>query len=628
MRPTDLRRRLRHAVRLGAGLVLSLILIAVTVPAAHADPSTNERRKVAEEVAVSVCTSVPSIPKLPPSVNPKKLCQSVIVENVDPEGNNKGVLAACLIALPVAAKPAAKFCAQVLDKLLDPARQLFLDKVVPVAQQLACVTSTPAAFDCLAQQVHVWLKQSIVALWQGLITTLTNDTKAISLLDGWRNGGIVSLYSDIGAVGATLLLGLMITSFIISAIRFDFRRFGKTLLGVAVWGIFWSGGMVIAVLLLKASDDASRWLSGTPDANGETDLIRAGKEFASWVDYISGATAAAAVHPLYNPGSFSAMFVCLFLIVAIVVTLFALLMRTIALLMIMVMLPWTLAGSVGPKMTQEWFSSAVRMFLALLLAKPLIVIAVRLGSVLVSVPQEGEPQATFSDAMLGVAIILLAGLLPGVIYKFSGGLMSTSSGSAPRAQGGVVSQSSQSIQSSADMTRMVMERNAPARTLAAGSSGSAASAGATRAGASVGGAGLGAAAGPLGVAALGAAMAGGALESGGRWLGGQAATGGGVLGDVEAPAVPSPPVTRVPYSGGPRQGSTAPSMPATGRAGAATSPPSHISVVQTHPTAPTRKSLPPAAPHLIIPGSVVPDEAPKQLSKGQRALPSKDHPHD
>ena len=187
--------------------------------------------------------------------------------------------------------------------------------------------------------------------------------------------------------------------------------------------------------------------------------------------------------------------------------------------------------------------------MALLLAKPLIVIAVRLGAVLVSVPQKGEPQATFSDAMLGVAIILLAGLLPGVIYRFSGGLMATSAGAPPRATGGVTGQSAQSVQSSMDMTRMIMERNAPRPALAATPRGAGAPARAParrpQPAARGLGAGVGGAAGPLGLVAVGSAMVGGAVESGGRWLAGQAATGGGVLGDVEAPHVPSPPISRM-----------------------------------------------------------------------------------
>jgi len=304
--------RTRHALRLLAALLASVALLASAIPTASAEPSTNERRRVAEEVAASMCKAVPTIPKLPTSVERNKLCRSVIVENVDPEGSNSGVLAACEVALPIPAKPAAKFCARALDKLLDPARQLFLDKVVPVAQQLSCMASSPAAFDCLAQQVHVWLKQSIISLWQGLLTVLTSDTKVINLVDGWHNAGVVSLYSDIGGLGATVLLGLMLTSLIVSAIRFDFRQFGSTLLGVVIWGMFWSGGALVAVLLLKTSDDAARWMAGRPDASGQTDLSRAGKAFGSWVDYITGATSTlpGTVRPLYNAGSFTALLIC------------------------------------------------------------------------------------------------------------------------------------------------------------------------------------------------------------------------------------------------------------------------------------------------------------------------------
>jgi hypothetical protein len=611
--------------RLVAAVLLALSLLVLELPSASAEPSTNERRKVAEEVAASVCRTVPSIPKLPVTVDPNKLCRSVLVENIDPDGNNSGVRAACEIALPVPVKAAARYCAKVMDALLDPARQLFLDKVVPAARQLACVASTPGAFDCLAQQVHVWLKQSIISLWQGLLTVLTSDTKAISLVDGWRNQGIVSLYSDIGALGATLLLGLMITALIISAIRFDFRQFGHTLLGIVVWGLFWSGGAAIAVLLLKTSDDAAHWLAGQPDANGQSDLSRAGKKFASWVDYITGATASTpgGVRPFYDPGSFTAILVCLLLIVAIVITLVALLMRNIALLLLVVLLPLTLAGTAGPRITREWFLSAVRMFVALLLAKPLIVVAVRLGAVLVSVPNAGEPQATFSDAMLGVAIILLAGLLPGVIYRFSGGLMNTAAGAAPRAGAGFSAQTAQSVQSSMDMTRMIMERNAPRPVLTAGTTGAPRVPGG---GIGAAGGGLGALASPLGIAAMATAMAGGALESGGRWLGGHAATAGGVFGDVEAPSVPAPPVSRLGRYGGQGQASGA---SADTRASVAQPQPqpTHITASQTYAPDFSRPALPAAGPHLIIPGSVVDDRAPAELPAAPKALPARDDDH-
>ena len=614
--------------RLVSSALLCVLLLVVAVPTASAEPTTNERRKVAEDVAASICQTVPSIPKLPTSVDAAQLCRSVLIENLDPEGTNQGVRATCDVALPPSAKPAARFCAQVLDTLLDPARRLFLDKVAPIAQQLACVMSTPAAFDCLAQQVHVWLTQSIISLWQGLITVLTADTKAITVIDGWSNAGVVSLYSDIGALGATLLLGLVLISLTISAIRFDFRQFGSTLLGVIMWGLFWSGGAAIAVLLLKASDQASRWLAGRPDAAGQTDLGRAGKEFGNWVDYITGATDSAVVVPTYDPGSFTAILICLLLIVSIVITLVAILMRSIALLLIVIFLPLTLAGAAGPRMTREWFISALRLFVALLLAKPLIVIAVRLGSVLVSVPQRGEPQATFSDALLGVSIILLAGLLPGVIYRFSGGMMNTSAGNAPRASGGITAQSSQSAQSSMDMTRVIMERNAP-RTAHAG--GAAVSTGAARAGsgsATMAGGTLGAAAGPLGIAAMATAMAGSALESGGRWMAGQAATGGGVLGDVEAPAVPSPPISRGPHYGSTTRQASSSAQPSAAAVPVTTTQPTNITVVQTQPDTPTRRTLPDSVPHLVIPGTVVPDSNPALRAAPKSLPPGRDGHHD
>ena len=590
------------------GLLLAVTLVISTAPTAHASPTTDERRRVAEDVAASICKAVPRITKLPATVNANELCRSVIVENVDPEGNNSGVRAACEAALPAPARAVTKYCAQALDTLLDPARTLFLDKVVPAAEQLSCIATSPAAFDCLAQQVHVWLKQSIIGLWQGLITSLTTDTSAIALIAGWPNRGVVSLYSDVGAIGATLLLGLMLTSLVISAIRFDFRQFGSTLLGVVVWGTFWSAGATIAVLLLRVSDDAARWLGGRPDEKGVTDIARAGREFGNWVDYISGASASAIVRPLYNPGSLTGVLVCLLLIVAIVVTLIALLMRNVALLLIIVSLPLTLAGTAGPRTTRGWFVSSLRMFVALLIAKPLIVIAIRLGSVMVSVPAEGEPRATFSDAMLGVTIILLAGLLPGIIYRFSGGLMSTAAGAGPRASSGVSGQSAQAALSSMDMTRMVMERNAPRPALAGAASTTGVQSGRASA--------LAGATGPLGLAAMGVAVAGGALESGGRWLAANAATGGGVLGDVEAPHVPGPPVSRLPY-----RGSSSAATPGTHTRtdGRAQQQPTTITVVQTSAPAPTRTPLPPSGSHLVIPGTVV--DEPAERSPAQAQLP-------
>lgn len=606
-----------------AAVVLVLISLGLNSPSASAEPTSPERRQTATEVAESFCGRAPAIAGLPSDVDLRALCISVIVENIDPEGTNTGMRGACTAALPVVAKYLVNPCVKALDHILDPARAVFLDRLVPAAQQLACVANAPAAFDCLAQQIHVWLKQSIVSLWQGLVAVLTADTEAVKIIDGWRNSGMVSLYEDVGSLAALVLLGLMITSLIISIVRFDFRHFGSTLVGVVMWGIFWASGVTIAMLLIKASDGAARWLAGTPDSSGQTDLDRAGAEFGRWVDYITGAPASGmtAATPTYQTGSMTGLLVCVLLVVAIVVAIVTLLMRNIALLLLVVSLPLTLAGSAGPAITRSWLNAAIRLFVALLLAKPLIVIAVRLGATLVVVPRVGEPQATFTDALLGVAIILLAGLLPGVIYRFSGGLMTTQAGSAPRASGGFSEQSGQAATSSADSAWALAQMNAmPPLRVKPGTGG----------GASVGAGGSGlravpAAAGAVGAAVGAASVVGGAVESGGRWLAGQAATAGGVLGDVEAPRIPAPPVPRhgrygTPAAGSPPNPSSAPPPDHPGRSGGDTG---SVTITMTPDGQGTqqRPELPDAAPPLVITGQVEPDTTRSALPASPRALP-------
>lgn len=597
---------------------------AFTRPAA-AEPPTTERRTAATQVADSVCRTVPPIPLLPKAVDPHKLCVSVIVENIDPDGHNTGVRAACLDFLPKEAKVASRGCEKVLNTLLGPARKIFLERVVPVAAHLACMATSPGAFDCLAQQVHVWLRQATTSLWQGLLTVLTSDTQAVKILQGWSNRGIVSLYSDVGSVAATLLLGLVLVSLIGSVIRFDFRRFGSVLLGAVTWGVFWSSGVAIAVLLIMASDSASRWLAGHPDASGQTDLDRAGEMFGDWIDYVSAVTRpVGASHPLYSPGSLTALLICSLLIIAIIVVVVALLMRNIALLLLIMLLPITLAGFAGPGITRHWMTSALRMFVALLLAKPLIVIAIRLGAVLVAVPRPGEAQATFSDALLGVSVILLAGLLPGVIYRFSGGLMATSAGAAPRAGIGVSEQAAHSGQSTMDLTRLVMERNV----LRHGGGGTAGALGGSggRMPAGVGAASgrLSTAAAPLGLAVAAGALVGGTVESGGRWMAGQAATGGGVFGDVDAPRVPAPPVSRLGHGAAPHTGGAGGQV--SGPQSPTLQPPDgSVKVMQQHPASSPRAQLPSDSGHLIIPGEVAADMA--TVDRGgspPRALPGGD----
>ncbi|MEP9061893.1 hypothetical protein, partial [Enterobacter asburiae] len=96
--------------RAAAAVVATAAFNIVSLQPAHADPTTPERRQVAVEVATSACGVAPNIPKLPPSLDPAQICLAVVVENIDPEGTNTGVRAACAAALSGPAQPAVKFC--------------------------------------------------------------------------------------------------------------------------------------------------------------------------------------------------------------------------------------------------------------------------------------------------------------------------------------------------------------------------------------------------------------------------------------------------------------------------------------------------------------------------------------
>ena len=240
-------------------------------------------------------------------------------------------------------------------------------------------------------------------------------------------------------------------------------------------------------------------------------------------------------------------------------------------------------------------NAAIRLFVALLLAKPLIVIAVRLGAALVvGAAGAGEPQATFTDALLGVAIILLAGLLPGVIYRFSGGLMTTQAGTAPRASGGFSEQSGHAAVSAADSAWALAQLNPMPPLTVKPSTG--VGAGAAR----WPGPGLRAvpaAAGAVGRRPWRPRVVGGAVESGGRWLAGQAATAGGVLGDVEAPRIPAPPVPRHGRYGTPAPGGApdhAPAPPAPDHPGRSGGDTGSVTITIT-PDGPGRPAASPVA---------------------------------
>lgn len=562
-------------------LIITCLLAAVGVAASEpralaAPPSDADHAQIAQAVANEHCGNLPGMPGLG-KLDPKKLCESIIVSNVDPNSNLRGVKSACeagmagmgVIGAALAhSQLAVNSCVGVMKKVLTPAQQEYLNKinddVANAAAKLACVTTDPNTLDCIAKQLNVWLAQGAQQAWSAMSGLLTDTTAAIGVFDHWKNPDVLSLYSSVGAMSAVLMLLFFLIALLVSLVRMDVRPTARAVAGVVTWAVFWAGGVALALAALRASDGAAQWMAGSPDATGRTALSRASDKWVAWINYFSEASRNAlpkgVPHPAYDAGTLVAIAIILFLLIAIGLAFVALLMRNVAVLLMLITLPITLAGRGGPALTRSWLPRVAMMFAALLLAKPILVIAVRLGSALVAVPRAGGTHGPgLLASVLGATIILVAALMPGVIYKFAGGVMAgAAGGNAPRAQSGYSERTAQSAQSSMDVTRLVMQRNAPqARPLTSGGSGSmglsSAGAGGLR-GRLAGG--LAGASGPVGAALGAAALVGGTAESAARFAGAQAATAGGVFGDVEGPHVPHPTVPRYGL-GGSRQGQTA-----------------------------------------------------------------------
>lgn len=541
--------------------VVAALGLGVSAPAAMADPPTDaQHAQIAQEIATERCANLPKITGLG-NVDPKKLCESMIVGNVDPNSNPRGVTMACKASLASMGAIGAglsripqvvKACAGVMSKILTPAQVEYLnrvnDNVANAASKLQCVTESPNTLDCIAQQFNVWLAGGVTQLWSVMSGLLTDDTVAIGVFDHWRNPDVLSLYSTIGGLSALLLLVFLLVSLLASLVRMDLRPVGSALVGIATWAVFWVGGVVLALAGLRASDELANLLAGAPDQAGRTALSRASDKWVEWIRYFSDASRGAlpkgVPHPAYDAGTLAALLIIGFLLVAIGAAALALLMRNVAVLVMLIFLPLVLAGRAGPAFTRSWLPRMLATFATLLLAKPALVAAARLGAAVIKVPKAGGTHGPgMWESVVGAAIILVVALIPGAIYKFSGVMPGAQGGNAPRAQASYSERSAQSVQASMDMHRMILQRNSPqARPLVSGGGGAMGLASAGGRGRFAGA--LAGASGPIGLALGAVSMGGGAGESVGRFAAGQAATAGGVFGDVDGPHVPHSTVPR------------------------------------------------------------------------------------
>ncbi len=556
---------MRPARRLLVVLVLTAAILSGSAVSASAEPSTPDRRQVATSVAKGVCKAFPSLPFIPDKIEPRGFCEKIVVENVDPEGSNKGVRETCVAMLPLAAKPFSKQCVQAVDKLLDPARKIFLDKVVPAVEKAKCAATAAAGnFDCVADQVHLWLKEAIVSLWADFTGHLTAPTAALSIIDFTQAGQLTgsqsafkSVFADVGWLGASIVFVLFMVAIIRAVVNLDPRSLGTSAVGVVSWGLFWVIGVTLCVLLLKVSDQLAVWAAGAKDASGQTPLDGAAAVFGKWLDYVSGASEniPGGVHPVYNPGSLVGVLICLILLCAILAAVIILTLRNVGIVIMVLMWPILLAGQAGPPATREWLPKAARAFIAIALAKPLMVLCCRLGSVFLDVPKSAtEPQASASTALLGAVLILVAAFVPGIFYKLSGVMPAGSAGSRAGAGGaGAAEQAGHSTMSAVYSTQQLARSNAPKPLTVGGAGGGGGTTpggvGAWHGGrgpatanpATAGRGGLGAAGGVAGLAVMAGTTAAGAASSATRSAASQVGTAGGALDDVEPGHVPSAP---------------------------------------------------------------------------------------
>lgn len=632
MRPADL------AARVGRLLVVVLVAVAVlfgsTAPAAAA-PKDDERRQVAERVAAQVCDSWPAPSWFPKSLTPKTFCTDIVVETVDPEGDNTALKAACVAALGPAAGPLAGIttldatCAEWLRGFLKPAQEMFTDQIVPLAEQAQCLSGggDATSFECWMEQIHVWLKQSITSMWAAFVGVLTQDTQALKIID-IGGGDLSDTQSDFRALvaqvfwlGMSVAFILVLFNFIKSAVRLNFQDAAKSIFGSVAYVLLFPIALGLGIFFIKIGDELAKWATGGVDKNGQSDLDHAAIAMGSWLDYVAGATEKipGEVHPVYNPGSLSGVLICLALIVAIVMAMITLTLRNVALVVMALMSPIIGAGWAGGQTTRSWSGKFIAAFFAILLAKPILVLFVRLSSTLLKVPSSPKAaQADEAAALIGIVLLLCCCFVPGVIYKIST-IMGTNAGSRTGAsQTGMAEQSGHSTMSTIQSTKALVRQNGTTsgtRSLTASGPGATTPGGV---GSWSGSRGVGAGMGQVASGALIAGtLAAGAVSSATKATASQVGTAGGALDDAEAPHVPQAPY-KLGYGGGgsggqdsgqqqqQRQGEGQQDASARERASISVQrPPMPPNATPSIPSAPP-KSISPAN-EVVIPGEVVAD---------------------
>ena len=540
--------------------VLMGLLVAVwgPAPAAHADPTAADKTQAATAAAQVSCGTVQSLPLIGEKTSQMCVDALVMILTDPAKATAKAACTAELAVIGLAGFPAAQSaCETLVTPLVAAATTAMAQQLADVVQ---CVQSTAQGdmFACNTKLVQQWIGRGVQLVWSGVVGVVLAPTQATNIIDLRANPNAApqaaafrSLYGDIGWIAAGLVQLFVLLALIQAIIQGRIRTIFEALTGVFTWGIFWIAGMTVAVLVLSTTDSLTLFLAGDNGSKMQLDGIQ------KWLGLVTNVTGG----PTPTFGDFGSSIGVLFavvLLIAMIVIFVTLALREVSILLMAVVLPVLLAMQAGPSGMRKAFPTVVKAFITIALAKPLMVIGLRLGASLVSVPADGK--LNLWSAVLGLVVLGLSAFAPGVLYKLFGVM----EGAAGQRMGGAshgIDAAGRSAVDMGDSARSVFASNAPSTPVAA-SGGGAATGGARVAASSGGGAAAaGSVAGPIGLIVGAGMMAASTAASVGGMVASQVGTGGGALGDAEHAQPGSFPRS---YGGLPPQAvapSAAPSMP-------------------------------------------------------------------
>lgn len=517
------------------GLLLGL-LVAIWGPAsvAHADPTDTDKIRAATVAAQASCGSIGA--GIFGDQATRVCVDALVAVLTDPTKATADVACTAeLTILGLEALPGAQpTCVRIVQPLVAAASAAMAQNLQQLSDTVQCVQSTVQGdvFACQTQLVQQWIGKGVKLVWSGVVGVVLAPTAAINIIDLRANPNAApqaaafrSLYGDIGWIAAGLVQIFVLVSLIMAVIRGRSRTVLEALAGVFAWGIFWVAGMTAAVLVLSTTDSLTVFLAGEDGSKMQLTGID------KWLGVVTKVTGGG--NPLFgDAGSSVGVLFALILLVAMVVIFVTLALREVSILLMAVVLPVLLAMQAGPGGMRKALPTVVKAFITIALAKPLMVIGLRLGASFVAVPADGK--LSLWSAVLGLVVLGISAFAPGILYRLFGVM----EGAAGQRMGGAshgIDAAGRSAVDMADSARSVFSANAPSTPVAASSGGTVAGAGggaAMRTGGATAGGGA-SSAGPIGMVVGAGMMAASTAASVGGMVASQVATGGGALGDAE-----------------------------------------------------------------------------------------------